>query len=905
MLNRQAVSAHGRGSYPEAVAAAEQAAALARQAFGARDPRTLTSLNNLGFLYHGQGRLGEAEPLLREALQLRREVLGPRHPDTLASLNNLAGLYRDQGRLGEAEPLLREALEGARAVLGERHPDTLASLNNLALLYDTQGRLGEAEPLLREALEGARAVLGERHPDTLVSLNNLGALYLAQGRLGEAEPLLREALQLRREVLGERHPSTLTGLNNLASLYHAQGRLGEAEPHFREALRLHREVLGERHPDTLISLANLALLYHAQGRLGEAEPLLREALQLHREVLSERHPETLISLANLALLYHAQGRLGEAEPLYREALEGARAVLGPAHPSTLLFQLNHVSTLARQGRVEAAVRQLRAMEPHLLSWLGAELYSSESPGVRRQLVASQANFQHLALSLALQPGAGTAAAELAASAVLRFKGLQAEEEAYLARIARRGTDPRARDLSQEIAGLRGQLARLFHSGGEGGDGSRDAVTNLTARLAARELALGRVSRDYAQHLQVRGTNLGDLQAGLAPRTALLEIREYRPFDFRTGRLGPPRWAGVLVSGDTVRVLDLGPVADSTAAAATLLRDIGNLSAAQSLHQQLIAPVASDLAGLDRLFIAPDGVLHLVPFAALGAPDGRRLAERADIRLLQTGRDLLRPAPDRPASGLVALGGIEFGQAGPQLAAAVPASATSGPVVGGVGAAELRSRTEEAFRAGFGPLPHSGPEVEAIAALYRLARRNEPVEVWTGREASEARLKALPLPPRVLHLATHGFYRAPTQPQDRPMLLAGIALAGANGALRTADQDGVLYAIEAQDLNLEGTELVILSACETARGQVDYGEGVSGLVRALRTAGARSVLVTLQPVGDRSASEFMERFYFHWLGQAGQSDPAAALRAAQLEYIRTSTGPAAGSPIWAQFTLVGG
>ena len=114
-----------------------------------------------------------------------------------------------------------------------------------------------------------------------------------------------------------------------------------------------------------------------------------------------------------------------------------------------------------------------------------------------------------------------------------------------------------------------------------------------------------------------------------------------------------------------------------------------------------------------------------------------------------------------------------------------------------------------------------------------------------------------------------------------MLLAGVALSGANRALREAGEDGILYAIEAQGLNLEGTELVVLSACETAQGQIDYGEGVSGLVRAFRTAGVRYVLVALRPVGDQGASAFMQRFYHHWLAQE-RSDPAAALRAARIE-----------------------
>jgi CHAT domain-containing protein len=154
---------------------------------------------------------------------------------------------------------------------------------------------------------------------------------------------------------------------------------------------------------------------------------------------------------------------------------------------------------------------------------------------------------------------------------------------------------------------------------------------------------------------------------------------------------------------------------------------------------------------------------------------------------------------------------------------------------------------------------------------------------------------------VLHLATHGFYRAADKPQDRPMLLSGVALAGANRALHDASEDGILYAIEAQGLNLEGTELVVLSACETAQGQIDYAEGVSGLVRAFRTAGVRYVLVALRTVDDQGASRFMQRFYHYWLAQK-RSDPAAAFRAAQLEAI---TAEASHDPTWAYFILIGG
>nr|VFK39748.1 MAG: CHAT domain-containing protein [Candidatus Kentron sp. TC] len=264
----------------------------------------------------------------------------------------------------------------------------------------------------------------------------------------------------------------------------------------------------------------------------------------------------------------------------------------------------------------------------------------------------------------------------------------------------------------------------------------------------------------------------------------------------------------------------------------------------------------------------------------------------------------RPIPRSPQPTLVAFGGIDYGK--------FPAAdhASTSP-------ANQRLRAE---RGGFSVLAHTALEAMAIAQQYK-ANTGQPAKVWYGEEASEGRLKTLlspdAQPPRVLHLATHGFFLSRKgEGNERPLTLSGLALAKANEGMAgkpTDGEDGVLYALEAQSLNLEGTELVALSACDTGKGEVDYSEGVYGLTRAFRMAGARNVLMTLWPLNDKLAAAFMGDFYRNWLGGQGCEgkcqatgtplSPAEALRRTRLAWIKSDDARRRDPKYWAPYVLV--
>jgi CHAT domain-containing protein len=297
-----------------------------------------------------------------------------------------------------------------------------------------------------------------------------------------------------------------------------------------------------------------------------------------------------------------------------------------------------------------------------------------------------------------------------------------------------------------------------------------------------------------------------------------------------------------------------------------------------------------------MLIAPDGALNLIPFAALVDEHNQYLVERFAISYLTSGRELLRLQTSEPSkSAPLVVANPAFGRVSP-LAARVDQKSGKG-----LAANQARARIA-APRVFFRPLP--GAEHEALAIKTVLPEASTLLR----EEATEAALKQVRAP-RLLHIATHGFFlgdqsslpRVTRRPVDNnresdfdlplgigaalinnPLLRSGIALAGANQG-KSGDDDGVLTATEAAFLDLSGTKLVTLSACDTGVGEVKKGEGVQGLRRALVLAGSESQVISLWPVSDIGAKEFMTDYYLALRQGEGRSE---GLRQVQLRMLRS-------------------
>ena len=250
-------------------------------------------------------------------------------------------------------------------------------------------------------------------------------------------------------------------------------------------------------------------------------------LALYRRALAARENES-------------QGRYGEAEPLHRRALAGREKALGLEHPDTLSVQLNYTVALVNLKQPKRALQMLELMELHLLELAALQLRHTRQERVRRLFLTNQSNFQDAVLTLALS-NPEPEYLDLAAKVMLRWKQIQGEEEAFLARLVRRRSekDAEIRELAKQIADLRRDLSHLANLP----EPNADLLRKKLNELEASEIRLAQISRKFNRHFQVRGASVDDVRHSL-PREggALLELRLHYPFDFKTGKWGRLRFS---------------------------------------------------------------------------------------------------------------------------------------------------------------------------------------------------------------------------------------------------------------------------------------------------------------------------------------------------------------------------
>jgi tetratricopeptide (TPR) repeat protein len=894
------------GAYAKAEEFLQRALLSREKTLGPDHPDIADSVNSIAILHFYKGDYAESERFFQRVISIREKALGPEHPLVAMALNNLGILYDETSAYAKAEEFYQRSLAIGEKTLGPDHLDNANTLNNLAELYFQKGAFEKAERMHQRARAIREKALGPDHPVVAVSLYNLARLFLELGDYAKAEPLLRRTLAIREKALGPDHPDIADTLNYLAEVYFQRGALENAERLIQRARAILEKAFGPDHQAVALYLTNLAVLYSERGDYAKAEPLFQQALAIFGKALGSENRNVVNTMNDLAVLYRNKGEYAKAEPLLKKALAILEKMLGSEHRDVVGFLDNLARLYAAKGDFTQAItvqaRSNSITERNLALNLGA--------GSERQKLAYLALFSKqtdFTLTLHSQAAPHDAQAlDLAFTTLLRRKGRGLDAMTDTIVTLRRHATPGDQTFFDQLLEARTQLAAvtLKGPGPDEPETYRARLKSLEDKVEELEATLSARSADF--RAQMQPVTLTAVQASLPVDSALIEFAVYTPQDPRNDKNKPPQryLAYLLEAQGRPKWIDLGETAPIDRAITSwqqALRDPSRTDVkrlARAVDEKVMRPMLALTQpggrATHRLLIAPDGMLNLVPFTTLVDRQGRYLVERYSISYLTSGRDLLRLRASPPSKNApLIMANPIFGRVetiGAQARQNSGNLQVDSQVWGQIDPTEIF----------FQSLPGAEREALAIKALLPEA------SVLLREQATETALKQSRAP-RVLHIATHGFFLndeaappakirggADDNPLrlsiqlskraakiDNPLLRSGLALAGANEH-RSGDDDGVLTSLETASLDLWGTRLVVLSGCATGVGEVKNGEGVFGLRRALVLAGSETQVMSLWPVWDEETGSLMASYYRRLLKGEGRGE---ALRQVQLEMLK--------------------
>lgn len=819
------------------------------------DEETATLNLQMGQSAYAMGRYIFAEKRLKAA-QFFFEKSG--QTDELSYLKAIASqglLFTSTGRFPLAEKFTKQALQLRQTRLGKTNMSVAASLNNYAVLHYNLGQYNESEREFGSALEIIREnKLQEAMPYAIV-LNNQAILFQSMGRYEDAVKLLKEALQIAGKVEVSKAKNHLKFFSNLALLFQQMEKYDEAEqiyrglesrlekgkPEFANLLNnvailamlmkredrvedmlkrsaeIYKTTLGENGPAYAKVSSDLGNYYRYKGRYVEAEPILIKVLQTREQVLGNQHPLYVQSQEDLALLYWMKKDLAKAMPYYHEAME-----------KTLEFINRYFPPMSEAEKT----KYWDMLSPRFQRFYN---FTIEASALNKNIISDLFEYRSATKGLLLN------STRKISKAILNS-----------------GNEQLVRDYAEWLD-HKEQLTTFYTY-------SKDELKEQAVNLDSLESSVNRMekklsenSRDFANFFFTGKTKVEEIQKELKSDEALIEIIRVRNFDQVFNENS--RYLGLVITKSNPQpkmiILENGNDLENKHSK-TYRVSIKNKLNDEGSWAQYWAPFDPEVKGKKKVYISLDGVYNQVNLYTL--KKGDYLINQYDFVLLGNPRDLLTNEKPSGTAGKRAtlIGFPDYG---------------SGVIV---------------------QLPGTKLEIDEINKVLKSS--GYQVAELMQREATETNLKAAKNV-SILHIATHGYFLKDVQhtswpigvhadnAKDNVLLRSGLMLTGASDADKNATgldstNNGIMTSYEAMNLDLMGTNLVVLSACETGLGEIKAGEGVYGLQRAFLVAGAEAIVMSLWKVDDAATQQLMNAFYANWI-KSGDKQKAFKLAQTQM------------------------
>lgn len=865
--------------------------ALATAYFGPNDTTIATALTWQSLLYAWKMDFPSCESLVNRAHDLYKSQLGLDHPALAAPLMVKSGLYKYTGRHGEGRTMLLRAHE-----LTESNP--------------------QFDPDIRAYV-----------------LMDIGLDHIHRQENYQAVRARMQALELFEQVHGPEHWTIGMACQGIGFAFHHLGELDSALTYYERARAVFLNEFGPKMTRTAHNMDYLSRAYWAQGKADLREKMLYQALPILEETLGSKHVLVAELLLKIAEFEIAQGRYDKAV-LYAERTAQLGRDLGglSSWPSGDFWTLPLAQALRGSGDIKNSLAVYRESVTSKQDFVKG-IFSFVSEESKMKYLKRNPLINHAIYALAVETQS-TEAKEVALQMLLAGKAVIIDALASERQTAYCSGNEKIVSMLSDHSDICREIAEFTTSGGRGYAASAVGAKfdSLNAAKRRLESEISGQCAEFAEAFAIKHFSVSDVSSVLPYESMLWEICTYWPNRLVNSKLEwqPPRYlAFSLTPAGDIELFDLGEraIIDSLidnlheimSRAPEEIMIYGEATAEARLHavtdqlyKYIIAPLEHTVKQNRYIFISADGQLQLLPFELLTS-GGNYLTEKYEISYLSSGRDLLehhKPANTTENKAVIYAAPDYDSSPGTQIIDMFATINQDGTQV----LTRSPSDRTECLAVPFDPLPATKIEGEAVANLIPK-NSNMTANLYSSTAASEQFIKSIQNPPQILHLATHGYfcpkaeYANISSLAENPLLYSGLALAGANRTITgewdsdSSSEDGILTALEASGLNLVGTDLVVLSACQSGVGEAINAEGIYGLRRAFHQAGAESIIMSLFDVPDEETMILMLRFYSNWLSGSSKT---SALREAALSVLeeRRKTHRSAHPLYWGGFILVG-
>ncbi|MBX2915841.1 MAG: CHAT domain-containing protein [Cyclobacteriaceae bacterium] len=801
-----------KGLFDEAEANLDRSRKIIKKADKLSGLDELSTARELSSLLIQLGRYSQTEGILNDLIAESEKLYGTNSVRLIDPLVDKGRLLLAKGDYTEAEKVAQRVNKIATAVYGELSTKTAPTQKLLADIDYAIGDFDNAELMLQKAIASLQKQFGRNHIEVAKSLSLLGMTKFHKGgeKPAEIEKLLFEAREIMLAKLGNQNPQYADILKNVASLYISQKKYAEAFSVLTQAEAIWRAKTGTK---TNINAANIYALtgdvYYATKNYKRAEEFYVQAKKIYEDYFSKTHPEYVKILSKQAKVYYMEKNYKRAKTNIEEALNNYEAYIKQIFPAlSEREKAKYWNTI--KGDFEfyntLAFSQLDDFKD-----LSSKVY----------------DYQLL-----------TKALLLSSSIKIRERILNSTDESL--KTSYNLWVEKKEQLTNALSMSTQQLA----------DNGYD-INLMTAEAEKLEREISQKSELFGQSFDNKKIKYTDVQKAINKNEVAIEMVRYRHFDHTF--TDSVVYVALYIKNDNARpkaiIMPEGSRMETRFFRYYRNSIIGKIKD-QFSYKVFWEPIQKEIGTATTIYLSADGVYNQLNLEAIPTPDGKYIIDNANIVLVSNTKDLfLNKIKSRAVASNTA---TMFGNPKFYLTAS---------------------------RGNIPALPGTEREVAELQRLLKQGSYN--TEEYVESLATEDKLKLL-ASPKILHVATHGFYTPVIEQSeldelteseaamaDNPLLKTGLLLTGAGDIFNETKYNynissGILTAYEAMSLNLDHTDLVVLSACETGLGEVANGEGVYGLQRAFLVAGAKVLIMSMFKVDDDATQKLIVNFYRKWL-----------------------------------------